>query len=98
MQCPANTAQAVEEKRVHESVGSFDAATIAIPLQRLIMPDHKFKIGQGLNFVPHRTSVGRGASMCKIVRLLPAESDEPLYRIKCNNENFERVVRESELT
>jgi hypothetical protein len=36
--------------------------------------------------------------MCKVIRLLPADSDEPLYRIKCTNENFERVVRESELT
>jgi hypothetical protein len=63
------------------------------------MSGHKFKIGQGLRFTPRRTTpVGMGQNPCKVMRLLPTESDEPQYRIKCTNENFERVVREGELS
>lgn len=62
------------------------------------MSEHKFKIGQGLQFTPRRTNIGFMRNPCKVVRLLPAEADEPQYRIKCSNENFERVVREGELS
>jgi hypothetical protein len=64
---------------------------------RIFVLDHKFEIGQGLNFTPRRTTYGLSRSACEVVRLLPVEGDEPQYRIKCANENFERVVRESEL-
>jgi hypothetical protein len=37
---------------------------------------------------------GEGAAYCKVVRLLPPEDGEPQYRIKCTNENVERVVKE----
>ncbi len=59
------------------------------------MSEHRFKIGQALDFMPHRSGARPGK--CKVIRLLPADSDDPPYRIKCTNENFERVVRESEL-
>lgn len=62
------------------------------------MSEHKFKIGQALNFTPHRVGFGAGPSKCKIVRLLATESNEPRYRIKCTTESFERVVAESELS
>jgi len=61
------------------------------------MSDHKFKIGQALNFTPHRVSFGAGPGKCKIVRLLATDTNDPQYRIKCTTESFERVVRESEL-
>jgi hypothetical protein len=64
---------------------------------RSFILEHKFEIGQGLNFTPRRTTYGLSRSACEVVRLLPNEGDEPQYRIKCSNENFERVVRESEL-
>jgi hypothetical protein len=68
-------------------------------LPRIDMSAHKFKIGQGLSFVPRRiTALGPVNNPCKVIRLLPAEADEPQYRIKCMNENFERVVREGELS
>jgi hypothetical protein len=60
------------------------------------MSEHKFKIGQTLLFKPYRTNGGRGGQ-CKITRLVSTEGDEPQYRVKCTNETFERVVRESEL-
>jgi hypothetical protein len=61
------------------------------------MSEHKFKMGQALNFTPHRISFGAGPSKCKVVRLLATDGDDPQYRIKCTTESFERVVRESEL-
>ena len=62
------------------------------------MSEHKFKVGQGLSFTPRRTSIGIGQNACEVMRLLPTEADEPQYRIKCSHENFERVVREGELS
>lgn len=62
------------------------------------MSEHKFRIGQGLRFTPRRTNIGIGQNPCKGIHLMPAEADEPQYRIKCSNENFERVVREGELS
>ncbi len=61
------------------------------------MTDHKFKIGQTLNYAPRR-NYSAGLGKCKIVRLLATDGDDPKYRIKCTNENFDRVVQESELT
>ena len=62
------------------------------------MSEHKFKIGQSLHFTPRQTTLVRMGNSCKVVRLMPSETDEPQYRIKCANENFERVVREGELS
>jgi hypothetical protein len=58
---------------------------------------HKFKIGQTLNFMPQRSNAAMRPGQCKVLRLLSSEGVDPQYRIKCLNETFERVVRESEL-
>lgn len=61
------------------------------------MSDHKFKIGQMLNYTPHRINYHAGSGRCKVVRLLATDGNDPEYRIKCTNENFDRVIVESEL-
>ena len=61
------------------------------------MSDHRFKVGQALNFTPHRQNAGARPSMCKVTRQLATDGEDPQYRVKCTNEAFERVVRESEL-
>lgn len=57
----------------------------------------KFKVGQMVDFVPSSRSVPASARSYKVVRVLPNEGGEQLYRIKTIAEVFERVVRESEL-
>lgn len=59
---------------------------------------HKFKVGETLSFSPSRWSMRSAAGHCKVVRLLPSDFGENLYRVKCPSEPFERNVRESELT
>ena len=61
------------------------------------MAEHKFKTGQTLDFNPHRSSSRIRPCKCKVIRLVSSEGDDPQYRIKCVAENFERIVRESEL-
>jgi hypothetical protein len=61
------------------------------------MSAHKFKIGQTLNFSPHRMNAQARPGKCKVTRLVSTEGDTPQYRVKCLTENFERVVWESEL-
>ena len=62
------------------------------------MSHHKFRVGQMVDFFPSRSGVPASARAYKVLRLLPKESGEPLYRIKTIAEVFERIARESELT
>jgi hypothetical protein len=58
---------------------------------------HKFKIGQEVSFSPAKLSMPASSRSYKIVRRLPREGGEFMYRIKSATELFERVARESEI-
>jgi hypothetical protein len=62
------------------------------------MTEHKFKVGQLVDYSPGRMGFPASARSCKILRLLPAEDGQPQYRIKCPSENVERVAKESTLS
>jgi hypothetical protein len=62
------------------------------------MTQHKFKVGQFVDYKPGRLSSALSASRYKILRLLPAEVSDLLYRIKSIEETFERVAKEHELS
>ena len=61
---------------------------------------HKFSIGQKVDLV-HRILLTAPRGQYEVRRLMP-ESDrdagDPIYRIKSNEENHERVAQESDLT
>jgi hypothetical protein len=59
--------------------------------------DHKFKVGQSVQYTsgPHGRGTSSGAY--KITQLLPSEGDDYQYRIKSASEPHERVVKESQL-
>jgi hypothetical protein len=62
------------------------------------MAQHKFKVGQFVDYMPGRLSGSLLArSRYKILRLLPAEGSDLLYRIKSSDGTFERVAKEHEL-
>ena len=62
------------------------------------MAQHKFKVGQFVDYRPGRLSGSLlASSKYKILRLLPAEGSDLLYRIKSADETFERVAKEHEL-
>jgi hypothetical protein len=61
------------------------------------MPSQKFKVGQMVDFVPTNRGVPASARAYKIIRVMPNEGGEQLYRIKTITEAYERVARESEL-
>lgn len=62
------------------------------------MTKHKFKIGQLVDFSPGRLGMPASSLAYKIIRLLPADGDQPQYRIKGVAETFERVARENDLS
>lgn len=62
------------------------------------MSDHKYKIGQAVNFAPGRRSMIASSREYKVVRLLPAENGQLQYRIKGIAEAFERIALEAELS
>lgn len=59
---------------------------------------HKFKVGQLVDYSPNRSSMSASSRGYEIIRLLPPEGIDLLYRIKSPNELFERVAKEPELT
>ena len=59
---------------------------------------HKYKLGQAVDLNPGRWSLPASSREYKIVRLLPVESGERMYRVKSEAETFERIAKESELT
>lgn len=61
------------------------------------VPISKFKVGQTVDFSPSLRGLAASARLYKVVRVLPTEGRERLYRIKTITEAFERVARESEL-
>lgn len=61
------------------------------------MSQHKFKIGQDVNFTPAKLSMPASSRSYKVIRRLPLEGGEYTYRIKSAAELFERVARESEI-
>jgi hypothetical protein len=61
------------------------------------MPHHKYKVGQAVGFRPGRWGFPAPPGEYKILRLLPVEGHDLMYRIKCAAETFERVAKESEL-
>ncbi len=61
------------------------------------MPEHKFRLGQKVQFnrgYPHRSAPD---GFYEVVRRLPDVDGEYHYRIKSSREAHERVVKESEL-
>jgi hypothetical protein len=62
------------------------------------MSSHKYKVGEIVEFNPGRMGLPAANRQCTIVRLLPIEGGNRLYRVKCAAEAFERVAREVELT
>jgi hypothetical protein len=60
-----------------------------------VVSDHKFKIGQTVNYKTGTLVAGRGDY--KVTQLLPPEGDDFQYKIKSAAEPHERVVKESQL-
>ena len=60
------------------------------------MEKHKFSIGQKVNF-SNRVRVAAAPGEYEVMRLLPSEEGQYLYRIKSALERNERVVAEDQL-
>ena len=60
------------------------------------MSDHKYKIGQQVNYTSGLLGTVRG-TIFTITQLLPPEGDEFQYRIKSASEPHERVAKEGQL-
>jgi hypothetical protein len=62
-----------------------------------LMETHKFHVGQRVTYVG--PSYTRGTAIeYEVVRLLPPEAGQRLYRVKSANEPHERVVGEEQIT
>jgi hypothetical protein len=62
-----------------------------------VISNHKFRVGEIVEFKPGRMGFPAASRECTIVRLLPIEGGNFQYRIKCVTEAFERVVPEAQL-
>jgi len=62
------------------------------------MAQHRFKVGENVDFRPARAGVPVAPSPYEIIRLVPIEGREVKYRIKADSEPYERIAREHELS
>jgi hypothetical protein len=62
-----------------------------------IVSDHKFKVGQTVQYTSGPYGRGGASGVYKVTHLLPPEGDDRQYRIKSASEPHERVVKESQL-
>ncbi len=62
----------------------------------MTMPNHKYRVGQTVAFTG-RSGTKVAVGECEIVRLLPSEEGQCLYRIKSVLERWERVAAEDQL-
>jgi hypothetical protein len=61
------------------------------------MDNHKFKVGQTVNYTPRFIGTVNADAIFKITQLLPPEDDDFQYRIRSASEPYERVAKESQL-
>ena len=61
------------------------------------MSNHRFKIGQSVNYKSGPFGTASASGVYKITRLLPPEGDDFQYKIKSAAEPHERVAKESQL-
>jgi hypothetical protein len=61
------------------------------------MNNHKFKVGQTVNYTYRSIGTVNTNAIFKITQLLPPEGDEFQYRIRSASEPYERVAKESQL-
>jgi hypothetical protein len=61
------------------------------------MSDHKFAVGQNVQFSPDRPINNSSAGQYTIVRLCPNVGNTPQYRVKSKRDGHERMVPENML-
>src|SRR6267378_3826128 len=61
------------------------------------MSEHKYRVGQAVEFFPDRGVDQTAKGRYKIVRLFLGEGNSPQYRIKNDVDGHERMVGEREL-
>ena len=61
------------------------------------MSDHKYRIGEAVEYFANRRFDRLAGGRYTVVRLLPIEGSTPQYRIKSALDGRERMVRESEI-
>ena len=60
------------------------------------MTQHKFAIGQAVDFMPGPADANVPRGKYKVLRLIPSETQDLQYRVKHTRDGHERVVRESQ--
>jgi hypothetical protein len=61
------------------------------------MSDHKFKVGQSVNYLAGTYGREPRSGVFKVMQCLPPQGGDYQYRIRGANEPHDRVARESEL-
>jgi hypothetical protein len=61
------------------------------------MSEHKFVVGQNVQFLPNWPLDKSTGGQYSIVRLYPKAGDSPQYRIKSKRDGHERMVLEDQL-
>jgi len=62
-----------------------------------VITSHKYEVGHVVNFTPGKSNPEAMSGSFEVLRHLPYDGSENLYRVRCVADGHERVVRESQL-
>lgn len=74
------------------------ATNTGVPIRTTVAGHkHRFAVGQRLTMASGGREISRGSAICSVVFLLPYEGGALKYRVRSDNESFERIVDETDL-
>jgi len=101
---PVTRRSAVAKARRPRRAGSQDLEDLGLPVEfhrepipTTAKPVHRFRVGQRLAMARGSRDIARAASMCQVIAIVPHETGPLLYRVRSDNENYERIVDEVDL-
>ena len=83
-----------EDHEVGGSVGSFRRQ----PQPTTAQPMHRYRVGQRLRVSHGGRTIARAEAYCRVTALVPHEAGPLLYRVRSDDESFERIVEEQDLS
>jgi hypothetical protein len=77
--------------------GSVQAGERRIPRPTKAAPSHRYKIGDKVRLNGHRSSLQRADGAYQVLATLPHEGGALQYRVRNDEERYERIVIEEDL-
>jgi hypothetical protein len=73
-------------------------SVVTTPRELRTSSGHRYAIGDRLRMASGGREIARGASACLVTAVLPNEGGPLRYRVRSDNENYDRIIEERDLS